>query len=168
MTTVVRDANEADVPAIRDLFNVLIPTTTVAWRDEPSSLADQEVWFGERQAAGDPVLVADDDGEVVGYCCWSGFRGGHRFPGYRHTVEHSIHVRGDRQGEGIGRILLAALVARARNASVHVLVAGIDADNEGSLAFHRAMGFSEVARMPETGRKFDRWLDLVLLQMIVE
>jgi phosphinothricin acetyltransferase len=165
--TIVRDADEADLPAIRDLFNALIPTTTVAWRDEPASLADQAVWFGERRAVGDPVLVADDSGEVVGYACWSAFRGGHRFPGYRHTVEHSVHVRQDRQGEGIGRLLLDTLVLQARSADVHVLVAGIDADNESSLAFHRSLGFAEVARMPETGRKFDRWLDLVLMQRIV-
>ena len=107
-------------------------------------------------------------GDVVGYCCWAGFRGGERFTGYRHTVEHTIHVRHDARRRGAGRLLLTRLMDRARQEDVHVMVAGIDSTNGPSIAFHAALGFQEVARMPETGRKFDRWLDLVLMQRILE
>jgi len=95
-------------------------------------------------------------------------RGGDWFPGYRHTVEHTIHVDGDHHGHGIGRALLATLIEEGRQRNVHVMVAGIDSDNAASIAFHQAMGFAEVARMPAVGRKFDRWLDLILVQRILE
>lgn len=160
----VRAATEADLPAIRRLFNALIPTTTVAWRDDLADEAEMAAWFADRVAAGDPVLVGEVDGEVVGYTCWGSFR---RHPGYRHTRELTIHVDEGWHGRGVGRALIDALVDAARAAGVHVLVAGVDADNTSSIAFHEALGFEIVARMPEVGRKFDRWLDLVLLQRIV-
>ena len=163
----IRLATASDIPAITDLFNVHIPTTTVAWRDEPASDDEMLDWFSRQRDADGPVLVADDDGTVVGYACWADFRGGARFPGYRHTVEHTIHVDGDHHGRGIGRSLLTALIDVARERGIHVMVAGIDADNTASIAFHHTLDFTEVARMPEIGRKFDRWLDLVLMQRIV-
>jgi phosphinothricin acetyltransferase len=166
-TVRVREAVPSDVPAICALFNALVPTSTVAWRDHPTSEAEQLAWLAERQAMGQPTLVADDGGAVVGYCCWTSFRGGDRFPGYRHTVEHTVHVRSDRQGRGIGRLLMTELVDRARIAGVHVMVAAIDGDNESSITFHAGLGFVEVGRLPQTGRKFERWLDLVLMQRII-
>jgi phosphinothricin acetyltransferase len=164
----VREATSADVPAIGTLFNLLITTTTVAWRDEEASSEEMHSWFADQRRAGHPVLVAELDGEIAGYTCWSTFRGGERLPGYRHTVEHTIHVDERHHGRGVGRALLTALVDEARRRQVHVVVAGIDAENLGSIAFHRALGFTEVARMPEVGRKFDRWLDLVLMQRILD
>lgn len=167
----IRPATVADVPAITDIFNALIPTTTVAWRDRPADVDEMLEWFS-RQLEGDhPVLVAYDDtvdvDTVVGYACWTDFRGGPRFPGYRYTVEHTIHVDRRHHGRGIGRSLLTALIDLAHHRGIHVVVAGIDADNAASIGFHHALGFTEVARMPETGRKFDRWLDLVLMQRIL-
>jgi phosphinothricin acetyltransferase len=162
----IRDATEADLPAIRDLYNALIATTTVAWRDDPSTLEEQADAFAARQSAGYPTLVADEDSEVVGYTCCTTFRSD-RFPGYRHTAELTVHVREDRHGGGIGSALIEALVERARAADLHVLVAAVDADNDASIRFHEALGFEQVARMPEVGRKFDRWLTLVLLQRVV-
>jgi len=163
----VREAIRADVPALGDLFNALILTTTVAWRDQVATSEEMFTWFRAQRRAGLPVLVAEHDGNVVGYACWSSFRGGDRFPGYRHTVEHTVHVDELHHGCGVGRTLLTALIEEARRRKVHVMVAGIDADNDGSIAFHRALGFIESARMPEVGRKFDRWLDLVLMQLVV-
>lgn len=163
----VRDAVVGDLPAIRGLFNALIPTTTIAWREELASTAEIATWFAEQTDANNPVLVADDGDAVVGYTCWSAFRGSPRFPGYRHTAELTIHVRGDQFGRGVGRALMEALLAEAAARDIHVLVAGIDADNVESIAFHAALGFIEVARMPEVGYKFDRWLDLVLMQRMV-
>lgn len=165
----VRDATTADLPAITRLFNVLIPTTTVGWRDDQASAEEMAAWFADRVAAGHPVLVAtaegDGDGAVLGYTCWSTFRS---WPGYRQTAELTIHVDGAVHGRGVGRRLMDALVERARTAGIHVLVAAISAENVASIAFHQRLGFTEVGRMPEVGRKFDRWLDLVLMQRIVD
>jgi L-amino acid N-acyltransferase len=163
----VRDATFSDLPDITDLFNALIPTTTIAWRDDIASSEEMAIWFMSQTDAGYPVLVAETEGNVVGYCCWSVFRGGPRFPGYRHTVEQTVHVDAAAQRSGVGRALIVALIERARAHDIHVMVAGIDADNGDSIAFHRSLGYVEVARMPETGRKFDRWLDLVLMQLII-
>ncbi len=162
----LRDATDHDLPAIRALYNALIDTTTVAWRDDPSTLEEQAQAFAARQAAGYPTIVAEERGEVIGYTCCTTFRGD-RFPGYRHTAELTVHVRGDHHGTGVGRALIEALVEQARRRDLHVLVAAVDADNAGSIRFHESLGFTEVARMPEVGRKFDRWLTLVLLQRIL-
>ncbi|MFT3855677.1 MAG: GNAT family N-acetyltransferase [Ilumatobacteraceae bacterium] len=162
----IRPATVDDLPAITELFNALIATTTIGWRDQPADHDEMLAWFTLQTHDGNPVLVADDP-DVVGYACWSSFRGGARFPGYRHTVEHTIHVAGDRHGQGIGRALLDALIEIARRRGVHVMVAGIDTDNTASIGFHQVLGFTEVARMPEVGRKFDRWLNLVLMQRIL-
>jgi L-amino acid N-acyltransferase len=102
-----------------------------------------------------------------GFTSYGSFRGDGRRPGYRFTVEHTIHVAETHWGAGVGRALLEALIERARNTGHHVLVGGIDADNAASLRFHERLGFAEVARMPQVGRKFDRWLDLVLVQLIL-
>ena len=163
----IRDATEADLPAILDLYNALIPTTTVAWRDQPSTLDEQAEALARRTARGYPTLVAEDAGEVVGYTCCTTFRGD-LFPGYRHTAELTVHVRGDHHGTGVGTQLIERLVERSRDIGLHVLVAAVDADNDASIRFHERLGFVEVARMPEVGRKFDRWLTLVLLQRIVD
>jgi L-amino acid N-acyltransferase YncA len=165
----IREAVEEDLPVIRDLFNALIPTTTIAWREHLADEIEMATWFAGQRAQGFPVLVGELDGRVVGYTCWGTFRGGERIPGYRHTVELTLHVDGAHHRRGLGRALLGALLDEARRrGDVHVLVAGIDADSEGSLALHAAMGFAEVARMPEVGRKHGRWLDLVLVQRIVD
>ena len=163
----VRDATEADLPTITSLFNALIPTTTVAWREHLADADEIAAWWSTQQEQGSPVLVADTGGEVVGYVTWAWFRGGPRFPGYRTTRELTIHVDQRHHGRGVGRALITGLVDRARAQGVHVLVAGVDAANDASVEFHRRLGFEPVATMPEVGRKFDRWLDLVLLQRIV-
>jgi phosphinothricin acetyltransferase len=164
----VRDATGHDLPAILDLSNALIPTTTVAWTDRLETLAEREAWSARRRSAGDPVLVADADDVVVGFCAWGPFRDNERWPGYRFTVEHTIHVREDRHGQGVGRALVTELVTRAQAAGLHAIVAALDGGNDASLAFHRALGFREVGRLPEVGRTFDRWLDLVLVQRVLD
>ena len=160
----IRDATEADLPAIRELYNALIPTTTVAWTEQLESAEERAAWFAAQQRDGFPVLVAEDGGTVVGYGAYGWFRMDGRWPGYDRTVEHSIHVAESRWGTGVGRSIVEALVERARAAGLHVIVAAVDGDNAGSIAFHERLGFTQVARMPEVGHKFGRWLDLVLLQ----
>jgi L-amino acid N-acyltransferase YncA len=164
----VRDATRDDLPAVLRLSNALIPTTTIAWTDRLETIDEREAWFDARAAAGRPVLVADDGGAVVGWCSYGDFRDSTKWPGYRHTVELTVHVDEAVHRRGVGRALIEALLDRARADGVHAVIAGIDAENERSLRFHEGLGFVEVARMPEVGRKFDRWLDLVLLQRLLD
>ena len=125
------------------------------------------MWFGARKAAGDGVYVADADGVVVGFASYGAFRNNELWPGYRFTVENTVHVADGWQGQGVGRSLMERLIAHATAAGMHVMAAAVDAENVGSVAFHESLGFAEVGRLPEVGRKFDRWLDLVLLQRIL-
>jgi len=172
----IRDATGADMAAVTTIYNALIDTTTVAWTEQHQTLEERLAWFAEQQADGNTVLVAVDDERrdapghepVVGFAAYGSFRGAGRWPGYRYTVEHTIHLDRSCWGAGLGRQLLEALIGRARDAGMHVMVGAIDGDNTGSIDFHERLGFVEVARMPEVGRKFDRWLELVLMQRILD
>jgi len=109
------------------------------------------------------VLVALDESQtVVGYASFGNWRA---FDGYRHTVEHSVNVLKGCQGAGIGKALMAALIERARAIGKHIMVAGIEARNVGSIALHKRLGFEEVGLLPEVGTKFGQWLDLAFLQL---
>ena len=165
---IIRDARETDLAAITGLYNAFIPSRTITWTEEQETPDQRSAWFEHQRREGFPVLVADDAGEVAGFTCYEPFRGDGKWPGYRGTAELSIHVREDNWGRGIGRALIEGLVERARAAGIHVLVAAIDSENEASIRFHERLGFVEVARMPETGQKFGRWLDLVLMQRILD
>ena len=132
------------MPRLRDLYNALIPTTTVAWTESLQTLRERRAWFRRQQRFGYPVMVGEIGGDVVGFAAYGSFRGSGKWPGYRHTVEHTIHVQEDLRGHGIGGQLLDALIARARNADVHVMVAAIDGDNTDSIAFHERLGFHVV------------------------
>jgi phosphinothricin acetyltransferase len=164
---IVRNAAEADLPATLDIYNELIPTTTIAWTEELQTLEERRVWFAEQRRRDFPVLVAVDGREVIGTAAFGDFRDSVHWPGYRFTAELSIHVRGDRRGSGVGRLLMETLIDRAGHKGIHVLIAAVDASNGGSIAFHERLGFVEVARMPEVGFKFGRRLDLVLLQRFI-
>jgi L-amino acid N-acyltransferase len=161
----IRPAEPADLPALAAIQNALIGSTTYEWTEEPYTVEDREAWLEARRRDGDAVLVAVDGEEVVGFAGYSDFRDTQRWPGYRFTVEHSVHVAESRQGAGIGRALMAALTDHAHRAGKRVMVAAIDGSNAGSIAFHARLGFVQVARMPGVGEKWGRRLDLVLMQL---
>jgi len=129
------------------------------------ALDDRRAWFRARQKQRYPILVASDETGVIGFISFGDFRA---WPCYLYTVEHSVHVRADRRGRGIGRALLEALIPRAAALGKHVLIAGIDADNVGSLKLHQRLGFNQVAHFTEVGRKFGRWLDLIFMQRLLD
>jgi phosphinothricin acetyltransferase len=158
----IREAGAGDVEAITALTNALITTTTYEWREEPFTVEDRRAWLAAKAAAGMPVLVADA-GDVVGWAGYGDFRDTGRWPGYRFTVEHTVHVRQDQWGRGVGRRLMEALIERARAGGKRVMVAAIDASNVDSVRFHQRIGFAEVGRLPGVGEKFGRRLDLVLM-----
>jgi len=160
----IREAGVDDVEAITALTNALISTTTYEWREAPFSVEDRRAWLAAKAAAGMPVLVADDGGDVVGWAGYGDFRDTGRWPGYRFTVEHTVHVREDHRGRGVGRRLMEALLDRALADGKRVMVAAIDASNVDSVLFHARLGFAEVGRLPGVGEKFGHRLDLVLMQ----
>jgi L-amino acid N-acyltransferase YncA len=164
----IRDATPADVPAIAGLLNATLATTTYEYTDTPHTAAGRGDWFERQTARAFPVLVAVADDQVIGYAAYGDFRDSLARPGYRFVVEHSVHVDERCWGHGVGRALMEALVDRARAAGLHVMVGAIDSSNVDSLAFHAKLGFVETARMPEVGRKFERWLDLVLVQLTID
>lgn len=162
----IRHATPDDLPGILAIYNDVIENSTAVYAFEAVSLESRAAWMAERQSRGFPVLVAIEHDEVVGFSSFGDWRGA--FPGFRYTVEHSVHVRADQRGKGVGGQLVAALFPIARELGVHVMLGGIDADNAGSVRFHERLGFSEVARFPEVGYKFGRWLHLVFMQKFMD
>jgi L-amino acid N-acyltransferase YncA len=158
---IIRDATEADLPQILRVYNEVIAHSTAIWTEEPSTLEDRQAWFVARKGLGYPILVASDESEILGFASFGDFRA---WPGYRHTVEHSIHVRAGERRRGIGSALLPVLIERAARLDKHVLLAGIDGENVASIAFHKRFGFNDAGRLREVGSKFGRWIDLVFLQ----
>ncbi|MCU1454304.1 MAG: N-acetyltransferase [Acidimicrobiales bacterium] len=160
----IRPADTADVPSITQISNALLDTTTYEWTETKHTIDERGRWLEEQRAAGRPVTIAEDDGRVVGWGTYGDFRDAARWPGYRFTVEHSIHVAQSHWGHGVGRALVVDLAEHARREGRRVMVAGIDATNHRSIAFHAKLGFAEVARMPGVGEKWGQRLDLVLMQ----
>ncbi len=160
-TMLVRDATNDDLAAIAVIFNHAVRHSTAVFSTVETDARARGDWAAARRADGFPVLVAEAGGAVAGFASYGAFRS---FPGYRFTVEHSLYVAPAAQRRGVGRALLSALIDRATAAGLHVMVAGIDADNTASLALHRALGFEETGRMGEVGAKFGRWLTLVFMQ----
>ena len=156
---IVRDATAGDMEAVAEILNDVIVNTTAVWSDERVDVSDRLAWFDQRRRAGYPVLVAADD-EIAGFASFGDFR---PWPGYAGTVEHSVHVHATRRGAGVGTLLVRELIERAGALGKHVVIAGVEATNDASLRLHDRFGFTQVAYLPEVGRKFDRWLDLVLL-----
>jgi phosphinothricin acetyltransferase len=162
--TEIRDATEADLGAILEITNEAIANTTAVWSLTPATMESRRSWMVERQSRGFPVRVATLDGAVIGFASFGDFR---PWEGYAHTVEHSLYVHPAAQGHGAGKDLLGDLITLAQAKRKHVMMAGIESGNIVSLALHRRLGFEETGRLPEVGRKFDRWLDLVLMQKIL-
>ncbi|MBB4007247.1 GNAT family N-acetyltransferase [Allorhizobium taibaishanense] len=161
----IRDAHEADLPAIVDIYNHAVEHTTAIWNEVLIDLDNRRVWLEQRRARGFPVLVAEVDGKVAGYASYGDWR---IFDGYRHTVEHSVYVDKDHQGRGIGKALMQALIARATTAKVHVMIAAIEAGNTASIALHERLGFRLVGIHRQVGTKFGRWLDLAAMELLIE
>ena len=157
----IRHASSDDLPGLLAIYNDVVATSTAIFSERPSSLEDRQQWLEARTALGYPVLVAADASGVLGYASFGDFRA---WPGYRFSVEHSVHVRADSRGRGIGPALVTALLPRAAALGKHVMIAGIDADNAASLRMHGRLGFERVGHLKEVGWKFGRWLDLVFMQ----
>ena len=160
----VRLARTADADAIREIYNAEVTGTTVTFDMVPRTHADQLTWLAAHAGSHAATVAVDHGGAVVGFASLSPYRSR---PAYSTTVEDSVYVRSDQRGAGVGRLLLADLVERARSYGFHAVMARIVGGHEASIALHRACGFDLVGVEREVGRKFGRWLDVALMQRLL-
>lgn len=160
----IRDAIAADLPAILSIYNDVVSNTTAIYDQQPSTLEARRAWFEERRGKGFPVLIAELDGAVAGFSTFGEWRS--RW-GYRHTVEHSVHVRADVRGRGIGRALLEALFPLAAGMRMHMMIGHIDSAAAASLRLHEKLGFTRVGTFSEVGKLHDGWLSVVAMQRVI-
>jgi L-amino acid N-acyltransferase YncA len=161
---VIRDAVEADLPVILDIYNDVVVNTTAVYSEKPHTLQMRADWYLDRVNNGFPVYVAELNGDITGFCSFGHFRA---WPCYRYTAELSLYVAENYRGRGISKIMLQALIDRAQEMNIHALLAGVSADNQISVNLHRSFGFGEVAHFKEVGYKFGRWLDLKFLELLL-
>lgn len=160
---VVRLAVAADAAAINDILNYYVIHSTATFITVPQTIEERLAWLRDRQEI-HPVIVAELDGLVAGWASLSMFR---PRQAYRQTAELGVYVRDDLHRRGIGRALVSELIVRARALGHHVIVGGCCHESTASVALMQSLGFAEVARFREVGRKFDRWLDVIFLQRFV-
>lgn len=153
----IRSAQSTDADAIARIYNPYILNTIVTFEEMPVDANTMAARIEETAAAGLPWLVADIDGEVVGYAYASRWR---TRSAYRHSVESTVYLATDRVRSGIGSRLYAQLLNDLTRAGMHAVVGGISLPNEASVAFHEAHGFVKVAHFSEIGFKLNRWIDV--------
>lgn len=161
----IRPATEADLPAMLDIYNDIILHTAAVWHYEPHTAEMRQEWFSQRRAQGFPVLVAIAGDTLLGFATYGPYR---PWPGYHKTVENSVYVGQHARGRGVGKALMEALIHEARLQGLHAMVAGIDGENDASISLHASLGFEKVAHFKEVGWKFNRWLDLVFMELLLE
>jgi len=159
----VRDATEADLPAVAAIYDEQVATAVSTFDLEPVPLSYWEARLASTEV-GDHLLVADVDGVVRGYAYSSTYR---PRPAYRRTREASVYLDPEARGQGLGRQLYDALLALLRDDGVHTVLAVIALPNDASVALHRACGFEQVGVLPEVGRKFDRWVDTAFYALVL-
>jgi phosphinothricin acetyltransferase len=161
----IRTAARADVAGILAIYNHAVLHTTASYDYEPSTLEERTAWYEAHVRERLPILVAEDGDSIVGWSALHAFR-----PkiGYRYTAENSVYVAAERRRQGIGRALLVPLIHCARELGMHALIAGIDAENTASVQLHAGLGFVQAGHIREVGYKFDRWLDLVFMQLLLQ
>jgi L-amino acid N-acyltransferase YncA len=159
----IRSATVLDAKSIADIWNPWILATAVTFNAVEKHPDDVAALIVSRTTAGHGFLLAtdDDDGTLLGFATYAQFRAG---VGYARTMEHSIILAPQARGKGLGRALLSAIEKHATEEGAHQILAGVSSENADGLRFHLAMGYAECARIRDAGHKFDRYMDLVLLQ----
>ncbi|WP_420098285.1 GNAT family N-acetyltransferase [Corynebacterium sp.] len=161
----IRPATDADVPTITAIYNDAVANTVAVWNDEIVDEDNRRAWLRGYRVPGTCALVAEaDDGAVLGYATYGEFR---HYDGFRHTVENSIYVDGTRRAGGVGTALMQALIEHARRDGKHVMVAAIEGGNTASIRLHAKLGFEGCGTVRQVGTKFDRWLDMTLMQLML-
>ncbi|MGL4608259.1 MAG: GNAT family N-acetyltransferase [Trueperaceae bacterium] len=160
----IRLATHNDLQSITEIYNDAILNTTAVYSYEPITLESRSVWLEDKAKQNFPVFVAEKSGQLLGFSSYGSFRA---WPAYLYSVENSIYVHPNYRGQGIGTLLMPPLLEAARKQKMHTMIAGIDASNEVSLKLHQGFGFEKVAHFKQVGFKFNRWLDLVFMQLML-
>jgi phosphinothricin acetyltransferase len=159
----LRLATLADAEAMRQIYNVEVETSTATFDIVARSLADQEQWLAERSGAFS-AIVATEGAEVVGYAAISPYK---ERAAYRTTVENGVYVHRAHQGRGIGKTLMVEIIAVAQTHGFHSMIARIERSNAASVALHESVGYTIIGHEVEVGRKFNRWLDVTVMQRML-
>ncbi|THD32120.1 MAG: N-acetyltransferase family protein [Flavobacterium johnsoniae] len=162
----IRTARIEDAEAILEIVNDAILNTTAIYDYDVRTLNEQLDWFREKGQQNFPVIVATDENDkVLGFGTYGSFR---LKAGYKFTVEHSVYVREGFSGKGIGKLILSELIEVAKKQKLHTIIGLIDTDNAGSIAFHEKFGFEKAGVLKEAGYKFEKWLDVQLMQLLLK
>ena len=164
MNVTLRSATQNDLEDIRNIFNDVITHTTAIYRNSLMSANEIQEWYKTKESNAFPVLVAEAEGKVVGFSTYGTFR---NMECYRTSVEIAIHVSAEKRGLGIGKKLIARLIEIANENKIHVIIANIDASNSTSIKLHENFGFKICGSIQQVAYKFDRWLDLTVMQLIL-
>ena len=159
----IRLATSNDLDDILEIYNDVVKNTTAVYDYEPRTREAQLLWFENKTKENYPIFVAEKNERVVGFASYGQFR---PWPAYIHTVEHAIYVSQKFSTQGIGTALLSALIEHAKK-NYHSMIAGIDANNIASIKLHEKFGFVQVGYLKEVGWKFDKWLDLVFMELLL-
>jgi L-amino acid N-acyltransferase len=163
-TITLRLATLADAEQIRQIYNYEVSNTTATFDLVPRTLEHQQHWIADRNGALAAIVAVDRAGEVVGFGSLSPYK---ERAAYRTSVEDSVYVRRDRQGRGIGKLIVNELLRIAAASGFHAVFARISAGSDASIALHKSCGFELVGIEREVGRKFNKWLDVALMQVLL-
>jgi phosphinothricin acetyltransferase len=162
---IIRPANSADLPAILKIYNYEVLHSNCTAEYEPRSMEVEEGWYRDHVEKGYPVLVAETpEGNIAG---WSSLSPYHPRVGYRFTGEDSVYIAVEHRGQGLGKKLLAPLIESAREMGLHAIIGAIEAENVASVRLHAGFGFVDAGRLREVMYKFDRWLDVIYMELML-
>ncbi len=165
MNVQIRSFEIKDTQYILDIINYNILNSTALYDYKTRNFEDQKRILEEKINKGFPVIVAEFEGKLVGFGMYSEFR---FREAYKFTVEHSVYVSPNELGKGFGKLIMAQLIELAKAQGLHTMIGVIDSENKSSILFHEQFGFKTVGIVKETGYKFDRWLDSVFMQLLLE
>ena len=161
----IRLATRADLDAINNIYNHYVFASTCTYQEEPETPESRQKWFENHRPETHPIIVAEVNGRVLG---WGSLSPYHSRCAYRFTVENSVYVHHEHLGKGLGSAILKDLVVRACAIGHHAIIAAIDGSQAASVKLHRKFGFTDVGHFREVGFKFDTWLDVVYLELMVK
>ncbi len=159
---IIRDAKEKDIEKINEIYNKAVKDLTVIFDTKPLSLTEQTKWYKNHQGEGYPIIVAEKNGEVLG---WASLSIWSKKEGYRYTVENSVYVESEHRNKGIGKKLLEKLIEIAKEKEFKNIIALITEGNEVSIILHEKYGFEKVGTLNKVGYKFDKFIDVDLFQL---
>ena len=162
----IRQCTEKQLPEILEIFNEAILHSTALYDYKPRTMENMQTWYTAKQQGNYPIIgIFDFDDTLLGFASFGSFR---NWPAYKYSVEHSIYIRSDRRGNGLGKILLREIIKSAEEQDYHVMIGGIDASNTTSIHLHEKEGFVWSGTIKQAGYKFGKWLDLSFYQLILK